>query len=813
MFNKPSRGLGLKRVSKPVNRTVLSLGAAIALAYASQSLADPVDLNIPAQPLSQALQELGKQANLQILYSPESVRDTRTSAVKGHLEPSEALERLLRGTGIRYQLNGNTVILNAPSSDSAAINLDNVLINSRIDSATTEGTHSYASPVTSIGKGVKNIKDIPQAVSVVTQRRMQEQDITNVTEALLASPGITAVPSFTGYQFYSRGFFINSFQYDGVPLERQLYARGSSFGGQTAILDRVEVLRGPQGLLEGGGDPSGAVNLVRKRPTFDPQVNLTAKAGSWDRYGAQVDVAGPLDEQRKLRGRVVMDYDTANSFVNYVGSDNQTLYAALDYDLTPDTTIGVGYSHERVDATPNFMGIPNFTNGSMPSLDRSTYLGTTWDNWDKTQDTYYLDITHQLNDTWKLKGTFINAREFNDFKYLQRRGRMGPGSTLVGDAYVFDYFSDHWGGDINATGDLELFERKLGLTVGTNYSKLKSHDVWGARYNYVRPINIFDYVPNDVEPSDDSIYSANKWDDAYDSTQKGIYGVANYELTESLSFILGARVSDFRTVFTSDGPWGASKSEAQKNGKVTPYTGLVYKLDPNWSAYASYTEIFKPQTQRSAAGNILDPRTGKSYEVGLKGEHKDGRLITSFSLYQMEQDNIPMPDSSVSSIIANANCSGTCYIPSGTIQSRGFEAEVSGEVLDGLQLYAGYTLNLLKYKDEEPAVAGNISANTQTPKHILRTWANYQLPGNWSNVSIGGGVNTQSSASGFGYYGRNQGGYSIWNGRIAYQIDKNFSASVNINNIFDKKYYQAIDYDHNFYGDPRNTLLTLKYSY
>lgn len=794
-------------------RPLLTLAAAVVLGYACQANARPVAIDIPAQNLSKSLQDLGRQANLQILYSPEAIKDARVGAVQGDMEPSQVLDRLLQHTDIRYQITGDTVILNTPRAEADVVNLDNVLISSRQMTATTEGSHSYASPMTTIGKGVKSIKEIPQSVSVVTQQRMQDQDITNVTEALLASPGVTAVPSFTGHQFYSRGFFINSFQYDGVPLERQLYARGSSFGGQTAILDRVEVLRGPQGLLEGGGDPSGAVNLVRKRPTAEPLLNITAKAGSWDRYGAQVDAAGALDAQRKLRGRIVLDYDTANSFVDYVGSDNQTIYAALDYDLTPDTTVGIGYSHERVDATPNFMGIPNYSNGSMPKLGRSTYLGTTWDNWDKTQDTYYLDITHQLNDNWKLKGTFINAREFNDFKYLQRRGRLGPPNTLVGDAYVFDYFSEHWGGDINASGDTELFGRKLGLTFGANASKLKSHDVWGARYNWVTPIDIFDYVPNREAPSDESIYAANKWDDAYDSTQKGVYGVANYALTDDLSLIVGSRVSDFRTVFTSDGPWGASRSVAQKHGKVTPYAGLVYKLDPTWNAYASYTEIFKPQTQRTAEGSLLDPRTGKSYEIGLKGEHNEGRLITTFALYQMEQDNIPMPDSSIPSDVANASCGGTCYRPSGTILSRGFEAEVSGEIAEGLQLYAAYTLNLLKYKDEEPATAGNISANTQTPKHILRTWANYQLPGDWSKFSVGAGVNSQSSSAGFGYYGREQGGYSIWNGRIAYQIDKNLSAALNVNNLFDKKYYSAIDYDHNFYGDPRNVLMTLKYSY
>ncbi|MDR2317860.1 MAG: TonB-dependent siderophore receptor [Pseudomonas sp.] len=766
--------------------------------------------NLAAGPLDMRLTEFAAQSGLYLSAEPHLLSGKRSQALQGRYSAEQALQVLLAGSGLNAVAMGNGRYLVQPAAAAGTLELGATTIGASLNEPATEGSGSYTTPVATIGKGVKRIKDIPQAVSVLTRQRMDEQNITSVTDALANSPGITVVPSFTGSQFYSRGFFINSFQYDGVPLERQLYARGSSFTGQTAILDRVEILRGPQGLLEGGGDPSGAVNLVRKRPTTEAQMHLSAKAGSWDHYAMQVDTSAPLDAQGRLRGRLVMDYDTTQSFVDYVQSDNQTLYAALDYDLTDSTLLGLGYSHERVDATPYMMGIPNYSNGSMPHVGRSTYLGTRWDNWDKTQDTYYLDLTQRLPGDWTLKGSLVTIREFNDFKYLQRRGRMGPGYTLAGDAYAFDYFSEHWGGDLNASGDVTLFGRRLGLTVGGNYSRLKSNDIWGARYNYVTPINIFDYTPSAVEPSDDSIYAANQWLDGYTSTQKGLYGVADYQLTDRLQLIVGGRVSTFRTVFDSDGPWGVTRSTAQTDGKVTPYAGLVYALDEQWNAYASYTEIFKPQTQRTAQGNLLDARTGHSYEIGLKGELADGRVNTTLALYRMEQDNIPLPDASVGSDIA-ARCGGTCYRPAGTVRSQGLEAEISGEVLTGLQLSAAYTLNLLKYLDEEPAVAGNITGNTETPKHIFRAWANYRLPAAWRQVTVGTGVNAQSHAAGYGYYGREQGGYAVWDARLGYDVDEHLSVAVNFNNLFDRRYYRAIDYDHNFFGDPRNVLLSVDY--
>ncbi|MDR0281339.1 MAG: TonB-dependent siderophore receptor [Paucimonas sp.] len=770
--------------------------------------------DLPAGPLSTRLNQFAEQAGIYLSGDTRLTAGKQTNALRGRYPVQQALNILLDGSGLSAQPIGADRYLLQPAPTGAALELGATTVDARRDAATTEGTGSFTSPVTSIGKGNKRVKDIPQSVSVVTRERMDQQNLRTVTDALAQTPGITVVPSFTGSQFYSRGFFLNSFQYDSVPLERQLYARGSSFSGQSAIFDRVEVLRGPQGLLEGGGDPSGAVNLVRKRPTTEAQTHLSAKAGSWDHYGAQLDTSGPLDSEGRLRGRLVADYDTTNSFVDEVGADNQTYYAALDFDISDRTTLGLGYSHERTDATPYTMGLPNYSDGSMPRFGRSTYLGTKWDSWDKRQDTYYLDLTHQLGDTWKLKGSLVNIREFNDFKYLQRRGRIDSTTGFSGDAYAFDYFSEHWGGDLNATGDLQVFDRRLGVTVGGNYSRLKSHDVWGARYNVVRPLNVFTPNLDVAEPSDASIYAANTWDDGYTSTQKGVYAVGDYQLGERLSLIVGGRLSSFRTVFDDVGPWGASRSEARKTDKLTPYAGLVYALDEDWNAYASYTEIFKPQTQRTAAGAILEPRTGTSYEIGLKGEHFGGRLNSSLALYQMEQDNIGLVDSSVDSATATARCGGTCYVPSGTIRSRGFEAELSGEVATGLELYAAYTLNLIKYLDEAPATtAANITGTTDTPKHILRTWANYRLPGEWKALSVGGGVNAQSRAAGYGYYGREQGGYAVWNARVAYDFDEHLTAALNLNNVFDRRYYKAVDYDHNFYGDPRNVLMSLDYRF
>lgn len=181
------------------------------------------------------------------------------------------------------------------------------------------------------------MREIPQAVSVITRQQLDDQGVTDIRDALNKAPGVTMVANDPGGQFYSRGFFIQSYQFDGVPLERQLYARGSAFNSDTSIYDRVEIMRGPQGLFEGAGDPSGSVNLVRKRPTTERQFVFTGTTGSWDRYGAQADLSGSLNDSATVRGRMVLNYDKQDSFRDYVGSVDRTFYghSTLIWDQPP----------------------------------------------------------------------------------------------------------------------------------------------------------------------------------------------------------------------------------------------------------------------------------------------------------------------------------------------------------------------------------------------------------------------------------------------------------------------------------------------
>ena len=120
------------------------------------------------------------------------------------------------------------------------------------------------------------------------------------------------------------------------------------------IYDRVEVLRGAAGLLQGSGSPGGAVNLVRKRSLDENRFTVVGKAGSWNHYGLQLDANRLLNEDGSLRGRFVVDQDRSDSFVDYVDNTSTSYYGTLDYDISSDTQISLGavsYTHLRAHET------------------------------------------------------------------------------------------------------------------------------------------------------------------------------------------------------------------------------------------------------------------------------------------------------------------------------------------------------------------------------------------------------------------------------------------------------------------------------
>lgn len=252
--------------------------------------------------------------------------------------------------------------------------------------------------------------------------------------------------------------------------------------------------------------------------------------------------------------------------------------------------------------------------------------------------------------------------------------------------------------------------------------------------------------------------------------------------------------------------------------KVTPYGGVIYDLNAQWSAYASYSSIFKPQALMMSGplpGAPLAPIKGRSYEAGVKGELLDGKLNATFSVFNVERTGTAVLDTRYTATpsLWGAAC---CYLPQGKVTSQGFDVEVGGQLAAGWQVAAGYTFNETRDKTE------NKVFSSITPRHLLKLSTAYTLPGEWSRWRLGGSARVQSAQFVSGTvtgtngasqpYDFTQPGHAIWDLLLQYRIDPNWSLGLNVNNVLDKRYYQTVGtvFSGNMQGLPRNAMLTLR---
>lgn len=688
------------------------------------------------------------------------------------------------------------------------------------ESASTENTRSYTSGKASIGKGEQEVKDIPQSISVVTRQRLDDQNLRTLDQALENTTGIT-VQDENNFQrtYYSRGFAVDSIQYDGVALNS-----GAGFLVQPdlAMYDRVEVLRGAAGMFTGNGNPGGTINLVRKRALAEQQINATVSGGSWNNYYGSVDATSKLNESGSVRGRVVASYTDRDYFFDSAETKKYLLYGTIDWDIAPSTTASLGFSHEDHDMRPYYGGLPRYSTGVDIGLPRDTYLNADWARTKVQRDGIYGDISHRFNADWSAKVTMSHLREDNDDHSGSNFGTVSP-TTLAGStlsAFAQTLSSSQIGVDATLNGSFTAFGLKHDVLFGANYAD-REYDLYSSLYTIPNPaVNPFTFNSANYS-SFPNVLSRAPTNTTTTQKQYGAYSSLRLSLTERLKLIAGGRLSQYETT-ARDNVKGLTTATSKDAGVFTPYGGLTFELNPSWTAYASYSEIFTSQATRyDSSGQSLDPITGDNYEVGVKGSLFEKRVNTSFALFRINQEGRAQSDPRFPSPCAASPVGGACYVRDGKVRSQGFDTELSGQLMAGWQVSAGYTFNTTKYLVDRNA-NGTASTNegaplsTFTPKHILRLWTTYQLPGALSDVNIGGGVSFQSETyKTAGTLRFSQAAYSIWSARAAYRINRNLTASLNLNNIFDKNYYSTLGSTTggNWYGAPRNIMATLNASF
>lgn len=790
-------------------RNALLLSALLA---GTPALADtsPREYHIGQGELGQALTRFATQAGIVLSFDPAATQGRKSPGLEGVYGVDEGLRALLAGSGLRVirESDERWFILMA-GEESGAMELSATHVNSVGLGATTEGTGSYTTGVTSTATKMNlSIRDTPQSISVITRQRMDDQHLASITDVLKETPGITmSQDGGERFNIYARGSAINSYQFDGVNTSQQNETRNMpSTLLDTALYDHIEVVRGATGLMTGAGEPGGVINLIRKKPTREFKSYVKGSVGSWDNYRSEADVSGPLTETGNVRGRMVAAKQDNHTFMDWYDQKREILYGVVETDLT-DTTlvrIGVDYQKYRSAGAP---GVPLiYSNGQQTHFSRATSSGARWMYDDFETLNYTATLEQQLAEDWKL-------RVVTNYMDVDRDADLGWFRSTTGNSFLnqqtgvasaeramISANQVQKGVDLNLQGSYELFGRAHDLVVGYNYSDYKNHhdslsggntdfnfytwDNYLARDGY-RPSVLLDI-----------------------KTRQSGYFVANrFNLTDELHVLLGARVSNYSYdySFTSRITGLNTPRKMRETGEVTPYAGLIYDLTPEQSVYASYTDIFQPQSSQDKDGQVLAPVIGKNYEMGWKGEFYEGRLNTSAALFLVERDNFAELDP------GQITPSGSsAYRAVDGAKTKGLDLEVSGEIAPGWNLQAGYSHARTENADGK-------RLNTQLPMDTFRLWTTYRLPGNWDKLTVGGGVNWDSSKS-LTFADLNNArakddDYAVASVMARYQVTDHLAATLNVNNLFDEKYYAGMAGSYGHFGAPRNAMLDLRYDF
>ncbi|WP_353632763.1 TonB-dependent siderophore receptor [Pseudomonas vranovensis] len=666
----------------------------------------------------------------------------------------------------------------------------------------TEGSGSYTpGTIATATRLVLTPKETPQSISVVTRQFMDDFNLNAIDDVMRHTPGITvSTLDSERSTYYSRGYPIQNYQYDGIPtLQDGAYAAGNNLS-DTAIYDRIEVIKGANGLLSGAGAPGAALNFIRKKPTSEFSGHVTGSAGSWDNYRSEVDVSGPLNESGTVRGRAVAALQDKHSFQDHYERQTNVYYGILEMDLDADTLLTFGADYQDSDPEgSSWAAIPLFNSkGELNKVSRSFNPGTQWSSWEQYTRTVFASLEHNFAGGWVSKLELSHKINGYDAELGSVSGGnpnpdTGAGTSMYLGKYTGETKTNT--AELYATGPFELLGRQHELVVGASYSQAK----WdGKGYSPVASYN------GNVE----SFYAWNgkvpkpewsQWGTNDETTrQTATYITARFKPTDDLALILGSRFANFSR---------SGDNDQRESGRPVPYVGVVYDLNPNYAVYASYTSIFNPQSNQDRFGKTLDPNEGDNYEVGIKGEWFEGRLNASLAYFETHEDNRAELDlSGQPSLVLSPYMAITA-------KSKGYEAEISGELTPGWELQAGYTHKVIRDENDN-------KVSTWEPEDQVSLFTSYKLPGALERMTVGGGARWQGkswqsvSNPVRGQEDYTQEAYWLVDLMTRYQFTDNLSGQVNLNNLFDKKYFTNVGfYNSYYYGDPRNLSVSARYDF
>lgn len=700
----------------------------------------------------------------------------------------------------------------SPQSEETTNQLQTIQVTATADDVPSEKTHAYSVKNSTGGNRLEiALKETPQTINVVTRQQLDDYQLNNLREVLSNTPGITVNNNETERTTYmSRGFEVSNVLIDGVGFPASSYNYNDT-NPDTFLYDRVEITKGADSMNTGFSDPGATVNQIRKRPTRDLQLSGDLSYGSWDTQRVEGDVSGSLTTDGRVRARVMGYQQTGDWYLDRYHLEKNGLAAIVDADITDSTTVTAGYNETTHKPNANNWGaLPLLDDkGQQISYDRSYNPNPDWAHWDNISKNAFIELKQKIGADWVAKLTYNHNSKDRDSRLLYYYGYpAADGSGVSLTAFGGQERNKNNVTDLNLQGSFNLFNRQHELAVGYSYADNEQMDQQSS--GFIHDTNINTVVTPTAGGSYTTQYTTNwqswtpqsvTWSDftegaSYKQKISSAYAVTRLHLTEPFKTILGANYVKAESKGSSYG----SPQDFDKD-KLLPYIGFTYDLNPEYTGYASYTKIFRPQTTIDQNTNsVADPIDGDSYEVGIKSSWLDNRLNGTIALFRTTQNNYPLRGSD--NPLKRS-------VPVSDLRSQGVEFGLVGQLTDDLNLAFGYTQFDLK------DLKNGGKARTYNPDQTLNLLATYHVP-QLDKLRVGAGVQWQNKISQYVPDVNatiRQDSYALFKLMASYELNDNMTLQANGYNLGNKKYLNGFPDGQGYYGAPANYTVALKFKY
>lgn len=757
-----------------------------AQAVGTQAAAQAKSYSIPAGPLAASLNRFAEEAGVLLTAPGEATQGKTSPGLKGSYSVQAGFAALLAGTGLEAFLQGD-----------GSFGLRAAPVMERSDGAQLAPVTVTTRRENRVSKGATNlpmeIKETPQTISTIDKESLRDFGVSNSNDALRMGTGINVEEwetNRTGYN--ARGFDVMLTQVDGMGMTNDW----GLVEGQldTFLFEKIELIRGANGLLTGVGNASGTINFVRKRPTNKDGGEIQLTGGSHGHKRLALDYNKVLTQDGKWAGRLVVAQENKDSYLRDLNDKRTSIYGVLEGQVGQDgiLTLGLTYQDSR-QRSPMWgsLTLP-YADGSLAEFDVSSSTSQDWTRWNNRSLNTFIEYAHMLSPDWEAKVSYNHTEGRGNTKLFYAYTLTGflnnDNTGLRGWPYRSESESRSDILDLNLSGRFDAFDRQHEAVFGLSHAKQTA-----LTYSYAGAT--FPVMP--AFPYGGDVYPEPNWGAksvASDGDQHitRFYAATRLALTDRLKGIVGVNAIKL----TRDGTaiyGGGTNLDNEKTEKASPYFGVTYDITPDTLAYASYSDIFQAQDQRDINGAFLAPMKGINTEVGIKAEWLNRKLLTTFAVFSAKQKGL-------ATIAGFDPVAQQNYYEAKDVTSRGFEVEATGRISANAQITAGYTSLKLTGEDGRdiyewvPRRTFKLRADTRVP----------MLP----ELRVGAAVRWQSDVSKNG--GAWQDSYALADAFAAYELNDRTTLRLNINNVFDKKYLRTVQYGA-IYGAPRSALISLDY--